>query len=152
MSLETITDLNSPEAQEIADLLAFVRQQKAQNEQMAQRNPEPVDANIVPNPNLNRRLEYPKMVYHHGTRSTQVVRSKAEHEALGKGWQEDAFPPEDPQEREKRIQAQDSAAQDQRVESLEIRMQGIEESQGQILAMLTDIASKSKKGKTEEQK
>lgn len=42
---------------------------------------EPADANIVPNPNLRANHEYPRMVYHHGTKQTAIVNNKAEHDA-----------------------------------------------------------------------
>lgn len=149
--LETV-DLTSAEAQEVAELLAFVRSKKAQEEQMNTRNPEPVDANVVANPNLHRRQEFPKMVYHHGERSARVVKSQAEHDKLGKGWLEEPFAPEDPEAKKERIQADMAEAQGERIDSLENRMQGIEESQTQILSMLTDLAGKKSKKPADEQK
>ena len=51
-----------------------------------------VEANIVPNPNLHKHLEYPRCVHNWTSRTSRVVNSQDEHDALGPDWVKEPLP------------------------------------------------------------
>ena len=59
--------------------------------------PEPVDANVIPNPNLGRMIPYPRMLYKHQTREYVIVKDQAEHQhAAAQGYVTEPFSMEEP--------------------------------------------------------
>lgn len=95
---------------------------------------EPVDANVMPNPNINKRLEYPRAVHNHALRQSKVVNSKAEHEALGPDWITTPLP--EASAPIEKSAGMDQAVDDERIESLEKRMLSIEGMMAELLDRL----------------
>ena len=59
--------------------------------------PEPVDANVIPNPNLGRMIPYPRILYKHQTREYVIVKDQAEHQhAAAQGYVTEPFSMEEP--------------------------------------------------------
>ena len=97
---------------------------------------EPVDANQVPNPNLYKRLEYPRAVHNHQTRQSRVVHSKAEHDALGEAWVTTPLPEASDSQPVVKSAGMDDGANDERIESIENRLLSLEQMMGEILDRL----------------
>lgn len=100
---------------------------------------EPVDANVVPNPNAHRHLEYPRALHNHTTRQSVVVHSAEERASLGADWVTDP-PPEQPERGDAFAEA--APVDDERMESLENRMLSME----QMLAEIRDALPRKKRG------
>lgn len=123
--------LNDPEllSEIAADFLERKRQANMAN------FTEPVDANRQDNPNLYKRIEYPKMLHHQKTGATKIVQNKAEHEAQGPEW--GTHPIADPIAHPVvKSAGMDDPVNDERMDSLEARVLSIEAMLAEILERL----------------
>ena len=119
-----------PEA--MAEMIQAHERQKRMADQL---NFKPiVDANVVDNPNLRAHLPYPTTVYHWETRNTKTVQDFAEHQAaLKAGWQDICWPNVGQMMTPSHAEA---GGDEERFESLEARMLGVEQMLGEILERL----------------
>lgn len=133
-----------------AEMIADFQQRKQMVE--TAKSKDPVDANVVDNPNLRAHIPYPKLMYNHARRITLRVENAVEHEkALAEGWREQPWHgPADPGVPIGPATA-GSEMDEERMDSLETRMLSLEQAIGDMTGTLAEIVKRLPKERQKHQ-